>query len=194
MSHNRGTSHLKKPTIKLYENKVEEQNTLSLVSTLVFGFSITLMVESDESVFIGHEELAYVFGISLTIVIVCSALSTLVLMGTSFIFRRYMFRQSLSSLNAIKSESLTLRTNARKMVYASFIGLFINLGAYGHAKWNSIGYEPLYIMTYIVLGIGFIFLGYIWFDLKRINEAAYSKLGTATSSRKLNMVKQSSSH
>eukprot|EP01083_Nonionella_stella_P213876 771028_1 len=93
---------MSKQSINLYENKVEEQNTLSLVSTLVFGFSITLMVESDEKLFIGHDAIAYIFGVSVIIVIVCSALSTLILMGTSFIFRRYMFRMSLSSLQTAK--------------------------------------------------------------------------------------------
>ena len=133
--HQRSASNPKKPSVKLYENKVEEQHTLSLVATLVFGFSITLLIESDESIFDPHPLLAYIFGISLTIVIVCSALSTLILMGTTFIFRRYMFAQSVSALNVIKGESLKLRQYARKMLYASFIGLFVNLGAYGHAKW-----------------------------------------------------------
>eukprot|EP01084_Bolivina_argentea_P115518 205409_1 len=168
-------SSSKKTSIKLYENKVEEQTTLSLVATLVFGFSITLKVESDERIFINHEILSFVFGISLTIVIVCSALSTLILMGTSFIFRRYMFRENLESLTSIKTESLTLRIYARKMIYSSFIGLFINLGAYGHAKWTSLNYDVLYIISYIILGIGFTLLGYIWYTLKRINETAYVK-------------------
>ena len=138
MPHQRVESVPKKPSAKLYENKVEEQHTLSLVATLVFGFSITLLIESDESIFDPHPELAYIFGISLMIVIVSSALATLILMGTTFLFRRYMFRQSISALNIIKNESLRLRQYARKMLYMSFIGLFINLGAYGHAKWSVI--------------------------------------------------------
>ena len=137
MPHHRVESGAKTSSTKLYENKVEEQHTLSLVATLVFGFSITLLIESDESIFDPHPELAYIFGISLMIVIVCSALSTLILMGTTFLFRRYMFRQSISALDTIKNQSLRLRQYARKMLYASFIGLFINLGAYGHAKWSG---------------------------------------------------------
>ena len=79
-----------------------KQHTLSLVATLVFGFSITLLIESDESIFDPHPALAYIFGISLMIVIVCAALSTLILMGTTFLFRRYMFRESLSALKALR--------------------------------------------------------------------------------------------
>eukprot|EP00483_Globobulimina_turgida_P009507 UN09526 len=176
---------MSKPTIKLYENKVEEQNVLSLVSTLVFGFSITLMVESDETIFIENEVPAYIFGIALTIVIVCSALSTLILMGTSFIFRRYMFRQSLSSLQIAKTASLSLRTYARKMVYLSFIGSFIALGAYGHAKWLTTDDEGLIVINYIVLGIGLVCLTYIWYALKRINETAYNKLTQANPKRNI---------
>eukprot|EP00483_Globobulimina_turgida_P004490 UN04499 len=51
--------------VERYENKVDEMNSIALISALVFGFSVTVWVEFGQELCANmHAILAYIFAIS----------------------------------------------------------------------------------------------------------------------------------
>merc|ERR1719362_868420 len=80
--------------VERYENKVEEMQTVALISALLFGFSVTLWIEFDQSLFNDEKFTfqAYVFSFSAICTIISSALSTVLAVAVIVSLRRLMFK------------------------------------------------------------------------------------------------------
>eukprot|EP00483_Globobulimina_turgida_P002467 UN02471 len=146
--------------VERYENKVEEMNSIALISALVFGFSVTVWVEFEQELFANMNAiLAYIFAISALTAIVSSALSAVMAISIAVALRRLMFKYGketdAKSLRVFKRTTHRLRNFVRYFVYSSYLGLFIALAVYSHVKWKSadIG-DFLFVLCYIILFAG----------------------------------------
>ena len=154
-----------------YDNKVEEMNTIGLISTLVFGF-ITLWIEFDRELFVDKNVgFAFMFSISAIMTITSSALSTVMAICIIVSFRRLQFKfgrqTNAESLRIFKRSTHRLRHFVRYFVIISYIGLFIAIAVYSHVKWiDTVDSNFVFILCYILLSIGLIALAFIYYTVK----------------------------
>eukprot|EP00485_Elphidium_margaritaceum_P013024 CAMPEP_0202706524 /NCGR_PEP_ID=MMETSP1385-20130828/18936_1 /ASSEMBLY_ACC=CAM_ASM_000861 /TAXON_ID=933848 /ORGANISM="Elphidium margaritaceum" /LENGTH=147 /DNA_ID=CAMNT_0049365017 /DNA_START=57 /DNA_END=500 /DNA_ORIENTATION=+ len=144
-----------------------------------------MLVESDEKVLALHPTLAFVFGVTLSIVISFSAIATFIYMGTSFMFHRFIARESVAALECISNETRIYRRAARYLVMSSFLLAFIDLMVYAHAKWSITDDDYLSFMYYGILGFGACFILVILKLLENVNTAAKNKIPVKQSLKKV---------
>ena len=161
-----------------YDNKVEEMNTIALISALLFGFSITLWIEFDRTLFIPRDVIfAYVFSIALMITMITSTLATVTAICIVVSFRRLQFKfgkqTNSESLRQFKRSTHELRHFVRYFINSCYVSLFIAVGVYSHVKWvDTVDSDFLYILCYILLLIGWIALVYVYYSIKRAYVSA----------------------
>eukprot|EP01083_Nonionella_stella_P256314 878662_1 len=163
-----------------YENKVEEMNSIALISALLFGFSITLWIEYDQHLFADEGLLAFIFTISALTTIVSSALSTVLAISIAVSLRRLMFKYgrqtNKQSLRHFKRSTHHLRHFVRYFVYLSYFGLFVALAVYSHVKWQTAGLgDFLFVVCYIILVIGLVMMIGIYCKVKVAYDNAFNE-------------------
>merc|ERR1712039_313320 len=164
-----------------YENKVEEMQTIALVSALLFGFSITLWIEFDVALFNDEDYIVqtYVFSIAAICTIISSALSTVLAVAVIVSIRRLMFKfgkeTGTAGLDLFKRTTHKVRAWVRYYIYISYVGLFVTLGVYSQLKWESaseVGGPILWSIIYILLVIGLCIMLYVFNKIKNAYNQA----------------------
>ena len=165
-------------TVDRYDNKIEEMNTIGLISALLFGFSITLWIEFDRTLFVNKNLLLpYIFTLSSMTTIISSALSTVIAICIVVSFRRLQFKfgkeTNSESLRIFKRNTHRLRHFVRYFVNISYIALFIAIAVYSHVKWiDTVNSDFLFILYYILLVIGLIIMCTIYYTVKKAYKNA----------------------
>eukprot|EP01084_Bolivina_argentea_P120021 212780_1 len=155
-----------------YHHKVSEMHTMGLIAALIFGFSISLWIEFDEAIFIDKEVLAFVFTFCAITTILSSALATISAISIIISFRRLMFKYgkhtNADSLRSFKRSTHYTRHWVRYFLYLCYIGLFISLAVYSHAKWTAVTGMggAIYIVSYVLFILGFIAMFIIYIKVK----------------------------
>merc|ERR1719361_2224879 len=165
-----------------YENKVEELQTVALISTLMFGFSVALWIDFDQQFFdnIKYFGQTILFSIAAICTIISSALSTVLSVFIIISLRRLMFRfgrlADAKTLRHFKRKTFQLRNNLRMFVYCSFIGFFVSIAIYSNMKWmatENIGdvlVALVFSMIYLMFGAGLVYMVFVFRKVKRIYE------------------------
>merc|ERR1719216_768771 len=165
-----------------YENKVEELQTVALISTLMFGFSVALWIDFDQQFFdnIKYFGQTILFSIAAICTIISSALSTVLSVFIIISLRRIMFRfgkhADALSLESFKRKSFQLRNNLRMFIYCSFIGFFVSIAIYSNMKWmatENIGnvlVALVFSVIYLMFGAGLVYMICVFRKVEHINE------------------------
>ena len=169
--------------VSRYDNKIEEMNTMALITALLFGFSITMWIEFDQTLFSDKNKtgLAYIFSISAMITIITSVLATVIAIGIIVSFRRLQFKfgkeTNAESLRIFKRNTHQVRHFVRFFIYAACTGLFVEIGVYSHVKWiDTVKSDFLYILNYLLLLSGWIVMVVVYYSIKNAyNDAVASK-------------------
>ena len=155
--------------IQLWEHKAEQVNVFLIISTLVFGFSVTLVFEYDENLFLNKEIESILFICGLTICIITSLWSTIGTTGALVMARKYMHRNQSNIVRKVFEKTNPLRVRSEWYCYISFLSLMFSLIIYGFVKLDKINNNniPLIFNT-IILSCGTIGIIVIFIELKKI--------------------------
>ena len=161
-------------SIDRFENRLDELNVTALISTLIFGFSVSLWIDFDEALFANDIILAIIYTISALATIICSALATSISICSIVGYRRLIFKFYDESSKITDKHVLQFKGKLhlfhkymRLCVYLSYIGLFAALCAYSHVKWQSIHFS-LYVISYTMLVCGIISIIYVYRRIRTI--------------------------
>mmetsp|Transcript_88039 Transcript_88039/g.107833 ORF Transcript_88039/g.107833 Transcript_88039/m.107833 type:complete len:136 (+) Transcript_88039:51-458(+) len=113
--------------IQLWEQKAEEVNIFLVISTLVFGFSVTLFFEFDRSVFIDKEITLNLFTIALACTIIGSLWSTVATAGSLVLVRGHLQQNETAVVSEIFERTLGIRLRSRIYCYTAFVSLLFAL-------------------------------------------------------------------
>ena len=166
------------PPIERYHHKVEEMQTVALISALLFGFSVTLWIEFDLELFDDDKAVfqasAYLFSISAICTIISSALSTVLAIAVVISLRRLMFKfgkeSGSQSLDAFKRGTHTVRSWVRYFIYLSYGGFFVSIAIYSGVKLEAAqNFEaaPIYVIIWILLAVGVSIIVFVFYRIKR---------------------------
>ena len=159
-----------------YDHKVEELNTMALISTLLFGFSVAVWMSFDERLFLEEPVHAILFTVSVMATIIGSALSTVISVAFVIALRRITFKYgkstNLESLHEFKRGTNRVRHWVRKGIIVSFLGAFVSLAVYSAVKWKHAQKKVILVsLTSMAVLFGVLLLYYSYVQIKR----AYNK-------------------
>eukprot|EP01084_Bolivina_argentea_P201998 345190_1 len=145
-------------TRKFYElsTRIEAYSTFELASSLVFGFSVSVLFGSAKKENFTNEILEIIFTIFMCLALVASAYSFIAMSITHYFISRYMaddkYYEAMDYLNHYHN----VRKYGRWALYVSIICLVLSLIFYVYPQLNIISA----IISVIMLGSGVLFLAY----------------------------------